>query len=117
MGFLDIFALLILAVLAASLVGLWVLLGMLPGRIARKRQHPQADAISVCGWWGAVKQGASPAEVDMQNIEAFYIQKGEYIDATRDEILKKYGSVEHYMTQGLGLAASEVTELRKRMLK
>ena len=31
MGFLDIFALLILAVLAASLVGLWVLLGMLPG--------------------------------------------------------------------------------------
>jgi hypothetical protein len=57
MGFLDIFALLILAVLAASLVGLWVLLGMLPGMIARKRQHPQADAISVCGWWGAVTFG------------------------------------------------------------
>lgn len=57
MGFLDIFALLILAVLAASLVGLWVLLGMLPGRIARKRGHPQAEAIAVCGWWGAVTLG------------------------------------------------------------
>ena len=52
MGLLDIFALLILAVLAAYLVGLWALLGMLPGMIARKRRHPQADAISVCGWWG-----------------------------------------------------------------
>ncbi len=57
MGFLDLFALLILAVLAASLVGLWVLLGMMPGRIARKRGHPQAEAIAVCGWWGAVTLG------------------------------------------------------------
>ncbi|TWU13391.1 Inner membrane protein YiaW [Symmachiella macrocystis] len=57
MDFLDIFALLILVVLAASLVGLWVLLGMLPGMIAKKRRHPQADAISVCGWWGAVTIG------------------------------------------------------------
>lgn len=57
MDFLDIFALLILTVLGVSLVGLWVLLGMLPGMIARKRKHPQADAISVCGWWGAVTLG------------------------------------------------------------
>jgi len=30
---------------------------MLPGRIARDRQHPQADAISVCGWWGVITMG------------------------------------------------------------
>ncbi|QDT36871.1 DUF3302 domain-containing protein [Stratiformator vulcanicus] len=57
MGLLDLFALLILAVLGASLVGLWALLGILPGMIARKRRHPQADAISVCGWWGAATLG------------------------------------------------------------
>jgi len=30
---------------------------MMPGRIARERHHPQADAISVCGWWGLVTLG------------------------------------------------------------
>ena len=29
-------------------------LARLPGAIARSRHHPQADAISVCGWMGIV---------------------------------------------------------------
>lgn len=29
-------------------------LGSLPGAIARARNHPQADAISICGWMGIV---------------------------------------------------------------
>lgn len=27
-------------------------LGSLPGAIARSRNHPQADAINICGWMG-----------------------------------------------------------------
>lgn len=54
---LDIFALLILIILAFLIVGLWIMLGMLPGKIAIKRQHPQAEAINMCGWWGAVTLG------------------------------------------------------------
>ena len=54
---LDIFALVILIVLAVAAVGIWVLLGMLPGKIARERGHPQAEAISVCGWWGVITMG------------------------------------------------------------
>lgn len=54
---LDIFALIILVVLAASGVGIWVLLGAYPGKIARQRKHPQADAIAVCGWWGVITMG------------------------------------------------------------
>ena len=57
MTFLDIFALLVLLVLAAAVVGIWVILGMLPGNIARKRNHPQAEAINVCGWWGVITLG------------------------------------------------------------
>ena len=57
MSFLDIFALFILFVLVAAAVGVWVILGMLPGRIARQRKHPQADAINACGWWGAITLG------------------------------------------------------------
>ncbi len=52
MAFLDIFALIVLVVLAAAVVAIWVILGMMPGKIARKRNHPQSEAINVCGWWG-----------------------------------------------------------------
>lgn len=54
---LDIFALIVLLVLLAAAVAIWVMLGMLPGRIARERNHPQADAINVCGWFGVLTLG------------------------------------------------------------
>ena len=54
---LDIFALIVLIVLVAAGVAIWAILGMMPGRIARGRNHPQADAINVCGWWGVITMG------------------------------------------------------------
>jgi hypothetical protein len=54
---LDVFALVVLLVLVVAVVGVLILLGMMPGRIARQRGHPQADAISVCGWWGLITLG------------------------------------------------------------
>ena len=52
MSFLDIFALFILVVLAIAVVVLFGVLGALPGRVARRRGHPQADAVAVGGWLG-----------------------------------------------------------------
>lgn len=47
--------------LVLFLVGGWALFiyffGGLPGRIARQRQHPQADAITLCGWIGVFLVG------------------------------------------------------------
>ena len=57
MNFLDAFALIVLLLLAVSAAAIWVILGMMPGRIARARNHPQADAINVCGWWGVITLG------------------------------------------------------------
>ena len=54
MPFLDGFALLILFVLLVGVIALIGLLGALPGHIARKRGHPQADAIAVGGWVGLI---------------------------------------------------------------
>ena len=54
---LDIFALIILLVLVVTGLGIWAILGMYPGKIARQRNHPQAAAINVCGWWGAITMG------------------------------------------------------------
>jgi len=53
----EIFALIILLVLVVTILAVWALLGMYPGKIARERNHPQADAIAVCGWWGAITLG------------------------------------------------------------
>jgi hypothetical protein len=56
-------------------------------------------------------------EVDMTNIEAFYRLEVDYINSTRDEILKKYGSVEDCLSKGLGLPPQELQQLRDRLLQ
>lgn len=51
------FALFVLIVLAVSAVGVWVFLALAPGKIADARSHPRADAVRVCGYWGAITMG------------------------------------------------------------
>jgi uncharacterized BrkB/YihY/UPF0761 family membrane protein len=50
MSFIDIFAWIVLLVLIISAVAVFVALGMMPGRIARKRGHPWAEAVTVGSW-------------------------------------------------------------------
>jgi hypothetical protein len=50
MSFLDLFAWIVLLVLVASAIAVFVALGMLPGYIARRRNHPWAEAVAVGGW-------------------------------------------------------------------
>jgi hypothetical protein len=54
---LDIFALIVLGVLIAAVIGIVVVLGPLPGKVAQGRGHPQADAIRVLGWVGIITLG------------------------------------------------------------
>jgi hypothetical protein len=56
---LDIFALVVLLLLVG--VGIWlvVLLGNLPGNIAREAGHPQTEAIVVLSWVGLVTLGVA----------------------------------------------------------
>ena len=56
---LDIFALIVMAVLIVVVIWLVVLLGPLPGKIARERGNPQADAIFVLGWIGLITLGVA----------------------------------------------------------
>ena len=53
----DIFAIFVLLVIVATVVYIWVALSMLPGQIAQKRGHPQAEAVNVCGWMGGLTMG------------------------------------------------------------
>ncbi len=52
MGFMGIFALFVLTTLIATVIGVIVWLAMLPGKIAFKREHSQAEAIRMAGWLG-----------------------------------------------------------------
>ncbi|MEM7398525.1 MAG: DUF3302 domain-containing protein [Pseudomonadota bacterium] len=57
MSTLDIFAIIVLLVLLVAAIAIWVVLAMLPGKIASGRNHPQADAINIGGWLGALLAG------------------------------------------------------------
>jgi len=54
---LSIFALVILIILLVAAIAVWVVLAILPGRIAHSRNHSRADAVAVCGYWGAITLG------------------------------------------------------------
>ena len=58
-----------------------------------------------------------PEEVDMTNIRAFYILQPEYIDASLDEAVKQYGSMESYIRNGLGISDAELAGLRQQLLE
>jgi hypothetical protein len=50
MSLIDLFAWIVLVVLLATLVAMFVVLGMLPGHVARQRRHPWAQAVAIGGW-------------------------------------------------------------------
>jgi hypothetical protein len=54
---LDIFALIILFTIGATVLSVFVILGMLPGKIAKQRLHPQQEAISIGSWIALVAGG------------------------------------------------------------
>ena len=54
---LEAFALLVLLVLCAGAIWLVVLIGRIPGNIARAADHPQAEAINLLAWIGLLTAG------------------------------------------------------------
>lgn len=65
----------------------------------------------------ANSQGVPVDEVDMTNAEAFMIQEGSYIDASRDEIITRFGSFDRYSDEVLGIDSSVIGELRNTLLE
>ena len=54
---LDVFALIVLLILAVAGIALVVTIGNIPGKVARKREHPQANAIATLAWIGLLTMG------------------------------------------------------------
>jgi len=53
----DYFTFFIMGVIIALFLFLLFFFGDLPGKIARARNHPQAEAINVCSWIGLAAGG------------------------------------------------------------
>jgi protein-tyrosine phosphatase len=58
-----------------------------------------------------------PDEVDIKNIKAFYVLEPAYIDASLDEAVKQYGSMDNYIRNGLGITDKELANLREQLLE
>ncbi|MBT4522533.1 MAG: DUF3302 domain-containing protein [Halieaceae bacterium] len=56
---LEIFALIVLMVLVAAAIWVIVMVGNIPGNIARSEAHPQADAINTLAWVGLFTLGVA----------------------------------------------------------
>ena len=54
---LEIFALIVLFVLVAAAIWLVVVIGNIPGNMARQANHPQAEAINILAWIGILTLG------------------------------------------------------------
>ncbi len=50
MSGLDLFAWIVMIVVAVSTIAVILIAGWLPGHIARQRNHPWATAVEVAGW-------------------------------------------------------------------
>jgi protein-tyrosine phosphatase len=65
----------------------------------------------------AKKNGIPPEKVDMSPYEPMYYIKAEYIDAARQEVIAKYGSLENYFRKGLGISDEVIQRLRSELLE
>jgi Protein of unknown function (DUF3302) len=50
MSILDLFAAVVLAVVIVSIIAAVLVVGALPGWVARRRNHPAEQAVRVAGW-------------------------------------------------------------------
>lgn len=65
----------------------------------------------------ADKRGVAPEEIDMTNVEAFYILEGAYIDGALERAVADYGSMDAYIREGLGITEEEIGTLKSQLLE
>jgi protein-tyrosine phosphatase len=65
----------------------------------------------------AQKQGVPPEKVDMSSYEAAYYVRPEYIEAARQDVINKYGSMEAFFKKELGVTDELIKRLRSELLE
>jgi protein-tyrosine phosphatase len=81
------------------------------------RKEEVARRVKQLRYQAAKNQGIPPEQVDMANINAFYILQPSYIDASLEEAVKQHGSMEGYLRRGLGVDDELIERLRRDLLE
>ena len=106
MSGLDIFAIIVLVILLLAAVAIWVVLAMLPGKIAKSRNHPQAEAINIGGWLGALFAGiAWPIFLIWAFTKPIRITQEEETSSDIETLGKRIASLEAKLATGKGKRA------------
>jgi hypothetical protein len=106
MSGLDIFAIIVLGILLLAAVAIWVVLAMLPGEIAKSRNHPQAEAINIGGWLGALFAGVLwPIFLIWAYTKPIRITQNEDASSEIEALRKRIGSLEATLVTGKGKRA------------
>jgi hypothetical protein len=106
MSGLDIFAIIVLGILLLAAVAIWVVLAMLPGKIAKSRNHPQAEAINIGGWLGALFAGVLwPIFLIWAYTNPIRITQNEDASSEIEALRKRIGSLEATLVTGKGKRA------------
>jgi NADH:ubiquinone oxidoreductase subunit 6 (subunit J) len=102
MSRLDIFAIIILIVLLVAILVAWVALAMLPGKIARARNHHQAEAINVGGWISALLIGPWPIMLVWAFMRPIAPTA---VTEENQQLRQKLSELEHRLVQSKGSAS------------
>ena len=106
MSGLDIFAIIVLVILLLSAVAIWVVLAMLPGKIAKSRNHPQAEAINIGGWLGALFAGVLwPIFLVWAYTKPIRITQEEEASSDLETLRKRIDTLEATLSTGKGKRA------------
>jgi protein-tyrosine phosphatase len=65
----------------------------------------------------AKQKGIFPEQVDMATYEGMFLVKPEYLEAARDEVVRRYGSMDAYLRKGLGISDEMIDKLRNELLE
>jgi protein-tyrosine phosphatase len=65
----------------------------------------------------AQQKGLPPDQVDMSRVRSIMYAEPEYIDAAHQEIMGIYGSMDAYLSHGLGATDEELEEIRDQLLE
>ena len=106
MSGLDIFAIIVLVILLLAAVAIWLVLAMLPGKIAKSRNHPQAEAINIGGWLGALFAGVAwPIFLIWAYTKPIRITQKEETSSDFETLNKRIDTLEAKLATGRGKRA------------
>ncbi len=81
------------------------------------RSEVTEESLAKLRQLAATANDVAPEDVDMTNVEAFYLLEGAYIDAALNVAIDQFGSMDAYIREGLGLSEAEIMALRSALLE